>query len=64
MAIETPVPAGLRKLGIERVTDNVGADQRLAVPGSLIWMFFEAELKARFVRQDDAATEIGAGLPK
>lgn len=57
MDINTEIPAGLRKTGIARVTDNVETTQRLAVSGGMIWAFFEHELKARFLRKHDAATD-------
>lgn len=59
-----PVPKSLRNKGIVSCSDNLADNQCLVVPGSLIWLFFEAELKARFVRKSDAATEAEFGLPK
>jgi hypothetical protein len=41
-------PAALRKQGLTRAEDNVGSEQTLAVPGSVIFRFFGPELMARF----------------
>lgn len=47
-------PAGLPPAGLNRVTDNVPAGQRLHVPGGAIWMFFEEELRERFLQPGEA----------
>lgn len=56
-----PVPP----TGPTTVTDNVPAGQKLLIPGPLIWLFFEQELKEHFLRTGgDATTETGTTQPE
>lgn len=43
-------PPILRKQGILRAVDNIGPDQQLQVPASILWAFFGPELRARYIR--------------
>lgn len=58
MRNDSPPPAGFKS-----VTDNVPAGQRLHVPGGVVWMFFEEELRARFLQpgSSGATGEAGGG---
>ena len=48
-ANQTPPPACIAKKGITHATDNIGPDQQLHVPASVLMSFFGDELKARFL---------------
>jgi len=43
-------PEALRRQGLRRAVDNVGAGQQLQIPASKLWVYFGAELRARFIR--------------
>lgn len=47
--------------GLKRVTDNVPAGQRLHVPGGVVWMFFEEELRERFLQPGEAGATGATG---
>ena len=52
--MQDEVPALLRKKGITGVTDNLGANEELDIPGSLIFAFFGDEVMAELQRKYEA----------
>lgn len=46
---------------LTHITDNVPAGQRLHVPGGTIWMFFETELRKRFLQPSEAGATGATG---
>lgn len=44
-----PLSPGVLPAGLNRVTTNVPAGKRLYVPGKVFWLFFEEEMRARFL---------------
>lgn len=49
-----PIPEALRKRGLQGATDNVGTDQAIKLPGSLIFSFYREELMRRFTKPADS----------
>lgn len=45
--------------GLKQVTTNVPDGKRVHVPGKVFWLFFEEEMRARFLRFPKESGETG-----